>query len=347
MQALVLYGKEKLALEQVPDPEIEQDDELIVRILNAGICGSDKHYFKLGANGTFRVREPFIPGHEGCGIVVEKGRAVKNFSEGELLVFRPPLECGKCRFCQRGWFRFCEDVKHLGSAARLPHTPGLFAEYAKVNMRQCLAIKNTSPGRAAIAEPLSVAYAALNALGNVLGLDIAVMGDGPIGLLCAAAAKTLGASSVTLIGLKDHALKAALQLGADRVINSAVDPDAITACCEHKGSFDAGIEASGSAEGCTQLMRLVRPQGQIAQVGVFAENAPLPDLGPFAVKGLRWQAVFRFYEEFNAAVSALERGLINPDPIISGVFEPARYREAFDFALSPESIKVEFCFAKA
>ena len=347
MKALVLHGREDLRLEDRPLPRIATEDEILVRILNAGICGSDKHYYTTGANGSFVLREPFILGHEGCGILVEKGRNVTAFSEGDLLVFRPPQPCGSCFHCRRGNYRFCENVRHLGSAAKLPHTQGLFAEYAVVNQGQCLRLpRDISPVKAAVAEPLSVGYAAVNVLGNLIGRDVAVIGAGPIGILSAAAAKTVGARSVTLIGLSDDALRRARLMGVDRTINSRSDPAALEPLYEHAGVFDCGIEAAGSPDACGQLMRMIKPTGSLSQVGVFPHGKNAFDFSTFTSKNLRWLSVFRFHEEFDSAVAAIERGLIDPEPVVSAVYDCGDYRAAVENALSPLSVKVEIRFGK-
>ena len=89
MKACVLYGMNDLRYEDRPEPELTSEDELTVRILRGGICGSDMHYYKEGGVGThIRVREPLILGHEGYGIVERTGRNVTHVQPGDRVFLR-------------------------------------------------------------------------------------------------------------------------------------------------------------------------------------------------------------------------------------------------------------------
>ncbi len=345
MKAIVLHKKLDLRFEDVPDAKINDPHEVIVKMLTGGICGSDQHYYTQGSNGSaIVVREPLTIGHEGCGIVEEVGPEVTTVKKGDMVVMRPARPCFKCYYCQRHMYTYCEHVQHLGSAALFPHTTGLFADYVTVHEVQCGVVHNLKPEVGAFAEPLGIAYSGVNALGNLLGKSVVVMGAGPIGCLCVAAAKTLGASSVTAIDIRSETLKVAKQMGADVVCNSKDNADQIEKWCEHKGSFDLGIEATGNGFACAQLMKLVRPTATIAQVGMYGVGHEPKDFGQFAVKGIKWHSVFRFYDEFPAVVSALDRGLINPLPLLSASFDASKCVEGMEAALSPSTMKVEYDF---
>ena len=345
MKAIVLHKKLDLRYEDVPDAKIKDPHEVIVKMLTGGICGSDQHYYTQGSNGSaIVVREPLTIGHEGCGIVEEVGSEVTTVKKGDMVVMRPARPCFKCYYCQRHEYTYCEHVQHLGSAALFPHTTGLFADYVTVHETQCGIVHNLKPEVGAFAEPLGIAYSGINALGNLFGKSVIVMGAGPIGCLCVAAAKTLGASSVTAVDIRSETLNVAKQMGADVVCNSKENPEQIEKWCEHKGSFDLGIEATGNGFACAQLMKLVRPTATIAQVGMYGVGHEPKDFGQFAVKGIKWHSVFRFYDEFPAVVSALDRGLINPLPLLSASFDASKCVEGMEAALSPSTMKVEYDF---
>lgn len=346
MKAVVLHKKLDLRYEDIPDATIKNPKEVIVKMLAGGICGSDQHYYAHGANGSaIIVREPFVLGHEGCGQVVEVGSEVTKVKKGDMVVMRPARPCFNCYYCKRFMYTYCENMQHLGSAALFPHTQGLFADYITVHEVQCEIIHNVKPEIGAFAEPLGIAYSGVNSLGNVQGMDVVVMGAGPIGCLCTAAVKTLGAKSVTVIDIRQHPLEIALKMGADVVCNSKDHPEIIDKWCEHKGSFDMGIEATGNGQATVQLMKLVRPTSTVAQVGMYAAGQEPKDLGPFAVKGLKWHSVFRFYDEFPAVVSALDRGIINPLPLLSASFPAEKCVEGMQSAMSGgATMKVQYTF---
>ena len=340
MKAIVLHAKNDLRYEEVPMPKITKGSQLLVKMLYGGICGSDKHYYSLGANGSFEVKEPFILGHEGCGIVEEVGTDVTELKKGDMLVFRPALACGHCKFCNKGMFRYCENATHFGSASTMPHTPGIFSEYAIADKAQCLKVEGVDPKVAALAEPLSVAFAGAHALGDIMGKNVAVMGAGPIGTLCALAIKSLGVKSVSVFDCRNAPLEACRKAGLENVYNTVEQPEIIEKFCEHKGFFDAGLDATGNGQACTLLMKMISPEGTLSQVGMYPTGRTPQDLGPFLNKGLVWHSVFRFYEEFDAAVAALNNHLFDPSVIITDVVDAKDCMKGIEAAMAPDAIKV-------
>ena len=345
MKAVVLHKKMDLRWEDVPDATIKDPKEVIVKVLAGGICGSDQHYYTQGGNGTaIIVREPLVIGHEGCGIVEEVGKDVTKVKKGDMVVLRPARPCFNCCFCDNHEYTFCENMQHLGSAALFPHTAGLFSDYVTVHEEQCGIVRNIKPSVGAFAEPLGIAYSGAHALGDVIGKNVVVMGAGPIGCLCAAAVKTIGANSVTVVDIRQEPLETALKMGADQICNSKDNPEQIEKWCEHKGYFDLGVEATANGFAAATLMKMVRPMGVISQVGMYGAGHEPKDFGPFAVKALKWHSVFRFYEEFGAVIGALDRGVINPLPLLSASFPGEKCVDAMQAALSPETMKVEIDF---
>lgn len=327
--------------------QISTADEVKIKMQNAGICGSDQHYYMHGQNGTaIVVREPLVIGHEGCGIVVETGANVKGIRAGDMVVLRPARPCFRddCWYCRHHMYTYCENMRHMGSAATMPHVQGLFAEYVVAHQAQCRVVHDMAPEIAAFAEPMGIAYNGVHRAGNLIGKNVLVMGAGAIGCLCIAAAKTMGAERVTAIDIRPEVLEIAKTMGADEVCNSNEHPEQIAKWSEHKGFFDCCLEASGDGQACESAMRMVRPEGVISQVGMFAGGQEPKDLGAFATKGLRWNAVFRFYDEFGPAVNALQMGLINPLPLLSAKFPASEIRQAIETAVLPSTVKVQIYF---
>lgn len=346
MKACVLHKIHDLRYEDYPDPTIKKPKEVIVRVLRGGICGSDMHYYEEGGVGTaIRVREPLVIGHEGVGIVESVGNGVTKVKEGDMVVMRPARPCFECVYCKNKQYSYCEFMEHLGSAARLPHATGLFAQKVLIHEDQAAIVRGISPEVGAFAEPLAVAYNGVHALGDVIGKNVLVMGAGPIGALCAAAAKVLGAASVTAVDVRQTPLDICLKLGVDQVVNSKDNPDQIEKWKEHKGHFDMMIEASGNAFALADGMYMTKPEGTVSQVGVFPAGKEPSNLGPFLTKGIKWNGVFRFYNEFGPAVTALERGYIDPLPLLSASFPASDVVNAIKEALAPHTAKVQLVFA--
>ena len=347
MKAVVLHKKGDIRYEDIPEPKICDPKEVIVRIAAGGICGSDQHYYSEGGIGSaIVVREPIVLGHEGCGYVESVGSEVTDCKVGDMVTIRPARPCLKpdCYYCQHHMYSYCENMRHLGSASTYPHVQGLFAEKVVVHEMQCRVVKNISPEKAAFAEPLGVAFNGVHSLGDVIGKNVLVMGAGPIGILCAASAKALGADRVTVVDIRQDPLEIALKLGADEICNSKEDPEKIMQWCEHKGYFDCALEATGNGFAAQQTMAMVRPEGTVAQVGMFGTGHQPTDLGAFCCKGIKWHGVFRFYQEFGPAVNALESGTIDPLPLLSASYHAKDCQEAMEMALSPKSCKVQVHF---
>ncbi len=344
MKACVLHKKGDLRYEDVAEPMIKEDLEVKVKILAGGICGSDQHYYLDGGIGSaIVVREPIIMGHEGCGIVTEVGSKVDNIKVGDMVALRPARPCFDCYYCKHHMYSYCENMRHFGSAATFPHVQGLFSEYVVAHKEQCRVVKDVAPEVAAFAEPLAVAYNGVHCAGDIIGKKVLVMGAGPIGCLAVSAAKALGADMVAAVDIRDNPLEVATQMGADITCNSMTNTAQIEAWCEHKGYFDAVIECTGNAFASMQSMKMLRPEGTIAQVGMFGAKTP-NDLGAFAVKGLKWHSVFRFYGEFAPAVNALESGIVDPLPLLSASFKAEDCVKAMEAAVSPETLKVQVRF---
>ncbi len=346
MKACVLHGIHDLRYEDQPDPVMSGDDEAIVKVLRGGICGSDMHYYEEGGIGTvIRVRGPIILGHEGVGIVEQIGSAVTTAKVGDRVAILPSRPCFHCALCERKMYIYCENMRHLGSAALFPHTDGLFSDKVLLHQSQLHPIGNLKPEVGAFAEPLAVAYHGVRMLGDLFGKNVLVMGAGPIGCLCIAAAKAQGAETVTAVDVRQPPLDIALKMGADTVCNSMENKDQIARWKEHKGFFDLTIEASGNSFAAADAMAMTKPEGIVSQVGHFGADQR-PDPGLFVTKGLQWRGVQRFYEEFTPATRALQNGVIDPLPLLSGTFAPEDCVNAMLTALKPETAKVQIVLSK-
>ena len=347
MKACVLHKIHDLRYEDHPDPQIKNPREAIVRVLRGGICGSDMHYYEEGGIGTvIKVREPLIIGHEGVGVVESIGSEVSTIKVGDMVVMRPARPCYVCDFCRKEQYPYCNAMEHLGSAARLPHAAGLFAEKALIHEDQAKVVRKISPEIAAFAEPLAVAYNGVRSAGEVIGKKVLVMGAGPIGALSAVAAQLLGAAEVAAVDVRQLPLDLCRQMGVANVVNSKENPDQIAKWKENRGYFDVMIEASGNSFAVADGMAMVKPWGTVSQVGMFSEGKGPTEFGPFTTKSITWRGVFRFYDEFGPAVDALEQGYVNPLPLLSGSFPASDCVAAIKEAMSPNSAKIQLVFAE-
>jgi alcohol dehydrogenase len=275
MKALVYHGPGEKAWEEVPDPKVQDDTDIVVRVDSTTICGSDLHILK---GDTPEVTRGRILGHEAVGTVSSVGTGVKTVSVGDRVLVSCISACGTCRFCREGRYGQCLG----GGGWILGHLiDGTQAEYVRVPF----ADTSTYPVPTDVsdeeilmlADILPTAYEVGVMNGGVQpGDSVAVVGAGPIGLSAITGAKLFSPGLVIAIDMADARLDVAKQFGADLTINNERE-DAVAVILELTGGLgvDVAIEAVGvpaTFELCTEL---VRPGGHVANIGVHGKPATL------------------------------------------------------------------------
>jgi L-idonate 5-dehydrogenase len=346
MQAVVIHAAQDLRIDDVEAPEkIEGRDQVTVRVQRGGICGSDLHYYKNGGFGDVRIKEPMILGHEVSGVVESVGADVARVQVGDRVAVSPSRPCGTCTFCQQGKQAHCLDMRFYGSAMRFPHVQGAFRDELIVDEAQCYPVLPTvTAGEAAMAEPLAVCLHAANRAGPLVGRKVLITGSGPIGALCAAAARRAGAIEIAATDVESFPLKTMERIGVDHLLNITSDRDALKPFTDNKGTFDVLFEASGNAAALTGAFDALKPGATIVQVGLGGEmTIPMNTVvaKEFALKG-----TFRFHEEFGAAVEMMNRGLIDVAPLITQTVPYRQAKQAFELASDrTKSMKIQLAFA--
>src|SRR5262245_43054631 len=209
MKALVKKKPEPgIWLEDVPVPTIGINDVLI-RVLRTGICGTDLHIYKWDAWAQKTIPVPMVVGHEFVGEIVEIGSNVNDFRVGDVVSAEGHVVCGRCRNCLAGRRHLCADTKGIGV-----NRTGAFAEYIAVPMTNVWLHRNgIDRDVASIFDPFGNAvHTALSF--ELLGEDVLITGAGPIGIMAVAIAKHAGARFVVITDVNDYRLDLARNLGA-------------------------------------------------------------------------------------------------------------------------------------
>jgi len=216
MKAAYYYGIGDIRVEDVPIPEI-QENEMLVKVKACSVCGTDNRIYR---HGHFKVPEGVkrVLGHETSGEVVKVGSNITGFKGGERVALPPNVGCGTCHMCIRGYNQLCPNYQAFGISM-----DGGFAEYVKV---PSFAVNNVikipdhvSYEEAAIAEPLSCVLHAYEAHKTVPGDTVLIIGPGPIGALHVMMNKMAG-GRIIVAGRSDARLEQIKQYGADIVINN-------------------------------------------------------------------------------------------------------------------------------
>ena len=275
MQALVYHGPGRKAWEEVPDPEITDEGDVIVRVDATTICGTDLHI--LGGDVP-EVRPRRILGHEAVGTVAEAGDGVHRLSPGDRVLVSCISACGACRFCREGRYGQCLE----GGGWVLGHAiDGTQAQYVRVPYADTSTY--LIPDGAAdedilmLADILPTGYEVGVLAGGVRPGDVVtIVGAGPVGLSAIACARLFSPSHVIAIDVSDARLAAAGKFGADVTINdSREDPAGIIRDLTGRLGSDVVIEAAGTAATFELAVRLARPGGRIANIGVHGKPATL------------------------------------------------------------------------
>ena len=279
MRALVYHGPGQKAWEEVADPEILDDGDVIVRVDATTICGTDLHILK---GDVPEVHQGRILGHEAVGTVWETGDGVRRLCPGDRVLVSCISACGSCRFCREGRYGQCLE----GGGWVLGHkVDGTQAEYVRVLYADTSTFRipdGVSDEEALmLADILPTGYEVGVLAGGVCPGDVvAVVGTGPVGLSAIAGARLYSPSHIVALNLSDARLEAAKQFGADVIVNnSREDPLRVirdlTGDLAGRLGADVSIEAVGVPASFELAVKMARPGGRIANIGVHGEAATL------------------------------------------------------------------------
>ena len=271
MKAAVVHGFGKpLTIEEVPVPT-PGPGEVLVRILATGVCHTDLH----AADGDWPIKPtpPFIPGHEGAGVVAALGPGVTGFKEGDPVGIAWLHDaCGSCEFCMTGWETLCELQNDSGYSVN-----GSFAEYA-IGAAAYVGRLPPNPDYAALAPILCAGvttYKGLKETEARPGEWVAISGIGGLGHVAVQYAKAMGLHVVAL-DVTEEKLALARQLGADLAVNAAA-PDAAEQVVKQTGGGAHGVLVTAvSPPAFSQALHLVRRKGTVALCGLPPGNFPMP-----------------------------------------------------------------------
>jgi threonine dehydrogenase-like Zn-dependent dehydrogenase len=317
MRCLVLDPPGTLAIREAPVPA--PDDQCLIRVRMAGICGTDLQL--LAGYAGFRG----IPGHEFVGVVERAPRADASWI-GRRVVGEINVGCGACSFCAAGTQEHCSHRTVVGIRGR----DGAFAEYLALPARNLHEVPPTLDDETAVfVEPVAAACRILEQVRLGARMRIAVLGDGRLGLLIAQVLRT-AASDVMVIGRHEHKLAVARGLGLPASSAAAHDPAA-------RAAFDVVVDATGRADGLARALELVRPRGTIVLKSTVhgpTSMTPWPIVvDEVAIVGSRCGP-------FGRALDLLTAGAIQVKPLIARVARLDDYESAFAGARG--SLKVLF-----
>lgn len=339
MIGLVNYAKEpgSVELREIPVPHIGEDDVLL-KVQAVGICGSDLHQYH--GKHSWRVNYPVVLGHEFAGVVEAAGSRVSGFAEGDRVVSETAAVLPRdSALIRQGLYNL--EPGRLGFGYGVD---GAMASYVKVPSRCLHHVPSTLDVEvAALTEPCCVAYNAVCVNSRVKpGSAVAVIGPGPIGLLCAAMAKLSGAGHLLVIGTPIDArrLAVAAQMGADTVLGA--NGEDVSSWVKSFGDgygIDLVIDAAGVSASLQLALEIVRPAGQITKVGWGPQPLGF-SLDPLVQKAVTLQGSFSHnWPVWEQVIALLANGKIDVKPLLNLVSPLTDWRQAFDSMHAGEIVK--------
>lgn len=340
MKAIVKFAKGygNLEIRDVPRPTIK-DDEVLIEIKAAGICGTDLHHYEAGDNITI----PVILGHEFSGNIVEIGKMVKGWRQGDRVVSEThAYVCNACYLCRRGDYHLCKERKGFGSGV-----DGAFTQYLAVLSRLLHQIPDSfSYPEATILQPAAdIVHAVITNTQVRPGDTVVVLGPGPMGLLTVEVSRAVGAGQVIIVGLDEdrERLEMGKRVGADVMINGSKE-DVVKRVNELTGGRGADIvfEVSGAKEAFLQGLEILAQKGQMTIIGVHTQPAEF-GVRPFqrAEKILRGSTMST-WPDYEKAIQLTRSGRLQLKPLITDVLPITEWKKGFDLALARKACKVIF-----
>jgi len=343
MKALVYQGLNQIGIQDVPKPELPDDDSVLLKVHACAVCGSD---IRIYHHGNPRVQAPQIIGHEVAGEVVAVGKNVTRFKVGDRLATGADVPCGECEWCRQGLGNNCTINYAIGY-----QFPGGFAEYMPLNARTVRfgAVHHIpdalSYDQAALAEPLGCVINGLEMCDIKLGDTVVVIGAGPAGCMTMKLARSFGALEVIAVQRSRARLQVAKDLGgADHVICTQ-DGDPVQAVLDatHGEGADVVLTANSSVQTHEMALHMVRHRGRINLFGGLPKTAP-----PIALESniIHYKELFltgshgSVPRQHKLALDVLAAGVIDAQAYISHSYPLSRIEEAFAAAEDHAGMKV-------
>jgi threonine 3-dehydrogenase len=324
-------------LKDVPVPTI-RDDEVLIRVRRAGVCGTDVHIYEWDDWARGRVKPPIVVGHEFAGDVVEVGKLVTDVRAGDRVTAEGHIVDGRCLLCRTGNAHVCPFTRIIGV-----DRDGCFAEYIAMPATNVWHLDdNVSFDIGGIHDPMGNAFhTALTA--DIPGSTVLITGCGPIGIFAVGICKAAGASRIIASDVNERRLALARSMGAHDVVHPKDAEAAVKTSTDGLG-VDVVLEMSGVPSAIHQAFALVRVGGRVQMLGIPAKPMEVNFATEVIFKGITIYGVVgrRMYDTWHKMTRFLRSGEFDPTPVITHRFPLEQADEAMRVIKSGEAGKVIF-----
>ncbi len=332
MPAVVFRGEGRWSVEQTPRPMLESDDDVLLEVDRAGICGTDLHI--LATPPGHPATPGSILGHEYVATVSEIGSNVRQLEPGDRVVVDPNITCGYCAACRQGRSNGCENMTTLG----IFRHGGL----ARLNIAPAKALhkisRDVEPERAALAEPLSCVLHAFEKTSFLAGESVAILGGGPIGMLFLLLFRSAGARAVYVIEPGAARRKMAEACGAD----AALDPREtdLNAAIGHGSGEGVDLVVDAVGRCLAEATGLVKSGGRILLFGMDQKAAPVTRQYDITRREITVIGSFIQRTAFPKVVRLLESGRLPVEKLITHRLPLSGFGQALELLGQGQAVKV-------
>lgn len=320
----VMTAPGEIEFREIPMPEAGEG-QVLIKIMNIGICGSDIHVY----HGKHPFTSyPVTQGHEVSGEIAALGTKVEGLHVGQKVTIEPQVYCGHCHPCRHGKYNLCEELKVMGF-----QTTGTASEFFAVDASKVTPIpEDMSFEEGAMIEPLAVAVHGVKQVGDVQGMNIVVIGAGPIGNLVAQTAKGMGAAKVMITDVSDLRLEKAKECGIDVCVNTAkIDFGEAMLAAFGSDKADVIYDCAGNNITMGQAIKYARKGSTIVLVAVFAEIAKI-DLAVANDHELDIKSTMMYrHDDYIDAIRLVNENKVFLKPLISKTFAFRDYLKAYQY----------------
>jgi 2-desacetyl-2-hydroxyethyl bacteriochlorophyllide A dehydrogenase len=325
MKALQLQGINQLVLTERPLPA-PKENEVLIKTSATTICTSDLHDIKAN---PFGIKLPIVLGHEGAGVIVQCGTAVKGLSPGMPVAAHPVVPCGVCAECQRNFGHLCLNMGHLGF-----DRDGTFAEYfvQRADRLQQLPATISFP-LGALLEPVANCLQAISRAGDIKDRTVLIVGDGPFGNIIARLAVKAGAARVLVAG------KEPFRLGMIPGVE-IVDTAPIR-------SVDVAILAVSAIDAVYTCMASLKKRGRLVVFSLIKDPVPI-NLFDLHLSELEIVGCVNDEDRMGQSLECLQDPSLNLSELITHQLPFENWEEAFYLARDrhDKALKVALTFNK-
>ena len=338
MKALVKrHAKEGIWLEDMPEPEVGNND-VLVKIKKTAICGTDIHIYNWDEWAQKTIPVPMITGHEYAGEIVELGSNVSDLKIGDIVSGEGHITCGRCRNCLAGKPHLCPYTIGVGV-----NREGAFAEYLSVPAKNIFKpSREISTDLLACFDPYGNAvHTALSF--NMVGEDVLITGAGPIGMMSAMVANHAGARNIVITDINQYRLdlikKILPKVITVNVKEASITEDLMNSLGIFEG-FDVGLEMSGSPTAFSDMLSKMINGGRIAMLAIMPAGSGI-DWDNVVFKGLTIKGIYgrEIFETWYKGSMMVQSGL-PLEKMITHRYSYKDFQEGFDVMRSGKSGKV-------